>query len=186
MALSAIKANVTGAAGLSNNQLEVLALGATHTQPSLAYRTEANKYAYGNNPDMDIINNAIEKGNSAVNKYMAAYRALTRITVDTDGVYNEEVTGRFNVREALAYTLQAITDLDEVKNSLGVSITNRPITPEDIFKSQQQNINSLLTNLGSTQRSYNKESGVAAIADEGRDGVIGLCLFKCVNSKIST
>jgi hypothetical protein len=166
MALSAIKANVTVAAGLANNQLEALALGAANRSPSQAYKTEANKYAYNNNPDMDIINNEVEKANTAVNKHMAAYRALQRITFNTDGVYNEEVTGRFNVREALAYTLQAITDIDEVQNTLRISITDRPITPADIFKSQQQNINGLLTNLGNTQRAYNKESGVQAVRDD--------------------
>ena len=170
MALSAIKANVTVAAGLANNQLEALALGAANRSPSQAYKTEANKYAYNNNPDMDIINNEVEKANTAVNKHMAAYRALQRITFDIDDVYNEEVTGRFNVREALAYTLQAITDIDEVQNTLRISITDRPITPADIFKSQQQNINGLLTNLGNTQRAYNKESGVPAVRD--RDGVV--------------
>ena len=65
MALSAIKANVTVAAGLANNQLEALALGAANRSPSQAYKTEANKYAYNNNPDMDIINNEVEKANTA-------------------------------------------------------------------------------------------------------------------------
>ncbi len=35
---------------------------------------------------MDIINNEVEKADTAVNKHMAAYRALQRITFDTDGV----------------------------------------------------------------------------------------------------
>ncbi len=94
-----------------------------------------------------------------MNKYLAAYRALDRIEnaknipQSDPGLFTEEITGRFNVREVLAYSMKVALDAGENQE---MAINNhQPHSPADIFQRQKENIDLILTTLGTSQRGYN-------------------------------
>ena len=90
---------------------------------------------------------------------MAAYRALHH--QDGMELYNEQVLGRYNSREILAYTILANLDVREVQNNLQEA--GLPLTPTNIFQRQQENINGLISQLGGAQRAYNMDYETGSI-----------------------
>jgi hypothetical protein len=140
--------------GLSDN--ETFAINAAATSAPQDY---LNVIAASNIPNTtitqdqrDIINNEVENGNSNVNKYLAAYRALKRIENDQNGLYTEKITGRFNVKDALAYAVRVAVDAGEIQKT--AINNNQPSTPDNIFQAQKDNVNNIIDSLRHMQRTY--------------------------------
>ena len=103
-----------------------------------------------------IINPVVEGSDTAVNKFLAAIRAVRRIVNDGE-VFREEVVSRWTVRSALPNTLLAIVDVKEIKGKLPT--IGRVANPENIFQRQKENIYRLLGEyLGDSQRTYKKKA----------------------------
>lgn len=118
-----------------------------------------------------IIDNETKSSLTAVNNYMAAYRALNRMETTPDGVFTEEVMGRYNDKEMLAYAILANLDVNEVQKNLLAN--NIPLTPENIFNRQKENIEGLVNRLGLSQRAYNVDHIHGAIDVGGVNNAIG-------------
>ena len=85
-----------------------------------------------------IIDKEVKYSLTAVNKNMAAYRALYRAETAIGQVFTEEVLGRYNDKEMLAYAIMANLDVREIQKNL--KIEGKPLTPSNIWVSQQENI----------------------------------------------
>lgn len=114
-----------------------------------------------------IISEELQQSLTAVNKYYAALRAITRIDnarTSDRGVFTEEILRRFNDREMLSYAIVANLDINEIKYNLDEA--KIPKTPRNIFMRQKENIENLINNLGQAQRAYNMEVG-GGLVDTG-------------------
>ena len=118
-----------------------------------------------------IIDDETKSSLTAINNGMAAYRALNRMETTPGGVFTEEVTGRYNDKEMLAYVILSNLDVREVQKNL--LATNVPITPVSIFNRQKENIEGLIRNLGNSQRAYNVDYTHGAIDVGGVDNAVG-------------
>jgi hypothetical protein len=118
-----------------------------------------------------IIDDETKSSLTAVNNYMAAYRALNTMETTPDGVFTEEVMGRYNDKEMLAYAILANLDVNEVQKNLLAN--NIPLTPENIFNRQKENIEGLVNRLGLSQRAYNVDHIHGAIDVGGVNNAIG-------------
>lgn len=67
---------------------------------------------------------------------MAAYRALYRAETAVGQVFTEEVLSRYNDKEMLAYAILANLDVREIQKNL--KIAEKPLTPSNIWASQQK------------------------------------------------
>ena len=165
------------------------AMARSNTVPTQRYQDAANDYLnnsvvpVGEIPqDRDarlqrknaakvIIDDETKSSLTAINNGMAAYRALNRMDTTPGGVFTEEVTGRYNDKEMLAYVILANLDVREVQKNL--LATNVPITPVSIFNRQKENIEGLIRNLGNSQRAYNVDHAHGAIDVGGVDNAVG-------------
>ncbi|MEM6338637.1 MAG: hypothetical protein AAF673_01765 [Pseudomonadota bacterium] len=121
------------------------------------------------NTAMATIKKEIKSSLTAVNNNMAAYRALYRAESVVGQVFTEEVLGRYNDKEMLAYAILANLDVREIQKNL--QIAGKPLTPSNIWASQQENIQGLIIQLGRGQRAYNMDHNYGTI-DIG--GIVGL------------
>ncbi len=165
------------------------ALARSNTVPTQRYQDAANDYLNNSvvpqgeiagdrdarlqrkNAAKVIIDEETKSSLTAVNNGMAAYRALNRMETTIGGVFTEEVTGRYNDKEMLAYVILANLDVREVQKNL--LATNVPITPVSIFNRQKENIEGLIKNLGNSQRAYNVDHTHGAIDVGGVDNAVG-------------
>lgn len=92
---------------------------------------------------------------------MAAYRALYRAESAIGQVFTEEVIGRYNDKEMLAYAIMANLDVREIQKNL--QIAGKPLTPSNIWTSQQENLQGLIVQLGRRQRAYNMDHKLGSI-----------------------
>lgn len=159
------------------------------TVPNQRYQDAANEYLNsiavppGENPvDREvrlqrkrlakvIMDDEIKTSLTAVNNTMAAYRALIRMETTAGGVFTEEVTGRYNDKEMLAYVILANLDVREVQKNLVVE--NKPFTPENIFNRQKENMEGLILRLGNSQRAYNVDHRHGAVDVGGVNNAVG-------------
>jgi hypothetical protein len=120
----------------------------------------------------DIMAQEVEKSNTMVNEYLAAYRGIRRIEVAHEAdihsgipgkFYEEEILGRYDTRETVSYVLQAILDVNEIKDQLPPTHH----TPEKIFEKQKENIELLLSKVSDSKRGNNRNN------DEGIDDGMG-------------
>lgn len=118
-----------------------------------------------------IMDDEIKTSLTAVNNTMAAYRALIRMETTPGGVFTEEVTGRYNDKEMLAYVILANLDVREVQKNLVVE--NKPLTPENIFNRQKENMEGLILRLGNSQRAYNVDQSHGAVDVGGVNNAVG-------------
>ncbi|MBN8511851.1 MAG: inverse autotransporter beta domain-containing protein [Rickettsiales bacterium] len=118
-----------------------------------------------------IMDDEIKTSLTAVNNTMAAYRALIRMETTLGGVFTEEVTGRYNDKEMLAYVILANLDVREVQKNLVVE--NKPLTPENIFNRQKENMEGLILRLGNSQRAYNVDHSHGAVDVGGVNNAVG-------------
>jgi hypothetical protein len=105
------------------------------------------------NQAMQVLEEEINSGDKRINKYLAAYRGLNQIQVVED-FYTDKITGRFESREYLGYTLRAILDVQEIQQNLIAG--GKEVTTKNIYERQKENLDQLLTNLGDGKRGYNK------------------------------
>ncbi len=163
IAISRIKANVQGVDQEMNPVELNLGINIGDVIPGQNYINASQQYLAGTNLEQNrqIIDQEVKHGFSNVNKYLAAYRALKRLEDNAHGIFTEEILGRYNASEALAYAVRAVSDVDEI----GHSLTNRGIalTPENINKQQKENIDVLITALGASQRAYNMDPDTGSI-----------------------
>ena len=122
------------------------------------------------------IDTATKTSITSVNNTLAAYRAVNnRIKPSPNGVFTEEILGRYNVKEMLAYAVIANLDFAEAQRNLVLQNTMTKvehrivITKERIFERQMQNIEGLIINLGKSQRSYNMDYQRGALDRGGMD-----------------
>ena len=174
-----IKENVQN---IGNNVADAaLANGAT--APTQEYQAAAKIYLDNHQPPLGIVESANDKtarelrkrdarailerevqtSLSAVNNNMAAYRALHRAETTMGQLFTEEVLGRYNDKEMLAYAIMAHVDVREIQNNLQQA--GPPLTPANIFMRQKENLQGLITELGNGQRAYNldQDSGIIDI-----------------------
>lgn len=118
-----------------------------------------------------IIDDETKSSLTAVNSIMAAYRALNRIETAPDGVFTEEVLGRYNAPETLAYVLFGNLDVHEIQKNLIAE--RKPLTPGNIFDRQQENIEGLISRLGNSQRAYNTDHEYGVIDVGGVNNAVG-------------
>ncbi|MDP5109979.1 MAG: hypothetical protein NWP47_01160, partial [Rickettsiaceae bacterium] len=116
-----------------------------------------------------IIDKEVKYSLTAVNKNMAAYRALYRAETAIGQVFTEEVLGRYNDKEMLAYAIMANLDVREIQKNL--KIEGKPLTPSNIWVSQQENIQGLVEQLSSSQRAYNMDHTHGVIDIGGINGL---------------
>ena len=121
------------------------------------------------NSAMGAIQKEIKSSLTAVNNNMAAYRALYRAETALGQVFTEEVLGRYNDKEMLAYAILANLDVREIQKNL--KIASKPLTPSNIWASQQENIQGLIEKLGRYQRAYNMDHNHGAIDIGGIGGL---------------
>jgi hypothetical protein len=176
IAINAIRANMLNLSAQSDEQIKLVAVNAARVLPTAEYLNAARSYVDKSVPVVDenqvqrldrlderardklIIDEKLKSENSAINKYMAAYRALERIKNDPNGLYVEKITGRYNVPEVLGQTLRAITDVKEAKY---VAATNNlPLDNQAIFNQQKENLETLFTALADGQRAYNRNDHI--------------------------
>ncbi|MFK7974165.1 MAG: hypothetical protein AB8B66_04830, partial [Rickettsiaceae bacterium] len=163
------------------NNVDVTALANGATAPTQEYQAAAKIYLDNEKPPADIVESANDKAArelrkrnakaiiargvqtslSAVNNNMAAYRALYRAETAVGQVFTENVLGRYNEKEMLAYAIMANLDVREIQNNLQQA--GLPLTPANIFKRQQENLQDLITELGNGQRAYNLNHGSGII-----------------------
>lgn len=86
-----------------------------------------------------------------MNNNIAAYRAETAV----GQVFTEKVLGRYNYKEMLAYAIMANLDVREIQKNL--QLAEKPLTPSNIWASQQENLQGLFEQLGRSQRAYNMD-----------------------------
>lgn len=154
MAIQIIREEVKAALGKTDQEIVALAIDAAGVAPGQEYLTAVDNYrgGVGRPAAKQTINNEVKNSSSAVNKYLAAYRALKRIE-DDGKVYTDEISGRFDVRDALAYATAALSDPEEVKHNLFTLGQER--NAENIYGFQKDNIKHLLGGiLGESQRTY--------------------------------
>ncbi len=168
MALIAIKQQ-----NIAHNNHAITAMDAAIINPSNDYLDAANLYLESlkippeelelhkiareidRDAAKEIIDIEVNFGISCVNKHLAAYRALENMENNDAFIYEEEIKGRFNTRDHLAYTIKAILDVKEIKLA---NIDFEPLDNQQILEVQRKNIQSLLHALAEGQREYNKES----------------------------
>lgn len=121
------------------------------------------------NSAMGVIKKEIKSSLTAVNNNMAAYRALYRAETALGQVFTEEVLGRYNDKEMLAYAILANLDVREIQENL--KIARKPLTPSNIWASQQENIQGLIVQLGRGQRAYNMDHNHGTIDIGGIGGL---------------
>lgn len=103
----------------------------------------------------NIIQEEIKSSLTSVNTNMAAYRALYRAETAVNQIFTEEILGRYNDKEMLAYAIVAHLDVKEIKNKL--KIAGKKLTPLNIWHRQQENLQELIGQLGVSQRAYNMD-----------------------------
>lgn len=116
-----------------------------------------------------IIDQEVKSSLTAVNKNMAAYRALYRAETAIGQVFTEEVLGRYNDKEMLAYAIMSNLDVREIQKNL--QIEGKPLTASNIWARQQENLQGLVDQLGSSQRAYNTDHEYGVIDIGGINGL---------------
>jgi hypothetical protein len=181
MVFETIKENIP----LIGNNIGATSIGHNNTPATNEYKAAAKIYldnckAVQNETERDKqaridrkniakakITKGIKSSATAVNKYMAAYRALDRAekanqydVVYKRTLFTDNVIGRYNDKEMLAYAIIANIDVREIQKNLKLSGTK--LTPTNIFTRQKENLLGLIDSLGDGQRGYNfdREHGV--------------------------
>lgn len=142
-----------------------------NVRPPLAGETPQEKVTREGrkNTATATIKKEIKSSLTSVNNNMAAYRALYRAESAPGQVFTEEVLGRYNDKEMLAYAILANLDVKEIQKNL--QIAGKPLTPSNIWASQQENIQGLIVQLGRGQRAYNMDHNYGTIDIGGIGGL---------------
>lgn len=78
------------------------------------------------------------------------------INPESRDFYTEKITGRFDAHEMIGYSLKALLDTTEITHYLNKG--SHAVTPDNIFKTQKENVTHLLKNLGDAQRGGNRNN----------------------------
>jgi hypothetical protein len=142
---------------IADNVVSRRALDVNGTNPSQVYWDAVTTYL-GNGTAQQkkdakiVIDEAVRSSNTIVNNSMAAYRALDRM--NNDVVYTDKIRALYNDREALAYSLVAILDVNETRDGLG-HINAVEANAREIFEEQREKLKYFVFALGKGQRNYN-------------------------------
>lgn len=171
-----------------NQDVAGTSLSHRDTAASTAYKRAAKKYLdnlrppQGGETDIQkgerlrrkneakaIIDKELKTSLTAINKNMAAYRALYRAETAVGQIFTEEVLGRYNDKEMLAYAIMASLDVREIQKNL--TLARKPLTPSNIWASQKENLQGLIDQLGAGQRAYNTDHDYGVIDIGGINGL---------------